>query len=199
MCQAGGGGFGLQNQGGRFVVTCQPSATRKKANTAPPDEIKVCPFKIAVDTREQMPWTFQGIVLEQKQIIVQRQTITLQTGDYSITNRTTEIIIERKSVSDFLSSITHGNARFKREHQRMEGYYCDGGFACVIVEGDLAKICDELDDPSSERQIASSTVLGIAASWPRQYCVPWYFAGDRRRAELLAFRILWKWFGDNVK
>jgi len=184
------------------VVTCQPSKQKQKPDTTKlPDEIEVCPFAIAVDTREQMPWSFQGIVLGQKQIVVKQQRQTMQTGDYSIVGREDEIVIERKSVSDFLSSITTGNARFCREHERMaaivDGGIDGGGFACVVVEGDLAKICDDLDDPDGERQIKSSTVFGIAASWPRRYRVPLYFAGDRRRAELLGFRILWKYWGDN--
>ena len=183
------------------MVTCQPSRKQKKKPDAAwlPDEIEVCPFTVAVDTREQMPWSFQGIVLGQKQIVVKQQRQTMQTGDYSIVGREDEIVIERKSVSDMLGSITAGNARFRREHERMAAIVDGGGFACVIVEGDLAKICDDLDDPDGERRIASSTVLGIAASWPRRYGVPWYFAGDRRRAELLGFRILWKWWGDQVQ
>jgi len=41
------------------------------------------------------------------------------TGDYSIVGQEHRIAIERKSVEDFLGSITAGNARFRREHERM--------------------------------------------------------------------------------
>ena len=69
-----------------------------------------------------------------------------------------------------------------------------GGFACVIIEGCLAAICDDLDSPTSERRLSSGVVLGITATWPRRYGVPWFFAGDRRMAELLGWRILYKWY-----
>lgn len=162
-------------------------------------ELEVCPFVVTADTREQSPWTFQGIVIERQQLIVKQERRTLQTGDYSIVGHENQIVIERKSAADLLGSITAGNARFRREHERMGSIVDNCGFACVIIEGNLAAICDELDDPNGGRQISSNTVLGVVATWPRRYRVPWFFAGDRRRAELLGFRIFWKWYWEAQK
>jgi DNA excision repair protein ERCC-4 len=182
------------------MVICDTGSVRQtRAAVVQPSsianlELEVCPFVCAVDTREQSPWTFQGIVIERRQLIVKQDRRTLQTGDYSIVGHEGSLAIERKSATDLLGSITAGNARFRREHERMNSIVESGGFACVIVEGDLSRICDELDDPNGGRQISSNTVLGVVATWPRRYRVPWFFAGDRRRAELLGFRILWKWY-----
>jgi len=160
--------------------------------------VHTCPFIVAVDSREQLPWTFQGIVISGRRWQILTQVATLATGDYSIIGREREVAIERKSASDLLGSITHGNARFRREHERLRDIAKFGGKAggmvCVIIEGSLSAICDALDDPFSGRQIGSEVVLGITASWPIRYGVQWDFAGDRRRAELLAFKRLLKWW-----
>lgn len=186
-----------------MITIHQPLPARPAASPAitPPD-LYVCPFTAAVDTREQAPWTFQGITVGGRQWIVKRQTQTLQTGDYSIVGCEDRICIERKSPEDLLGTITAGNARFRAEHERMQAMVKADGeglghFACVIVEGCLAAICDELDSPTSGRRVTAETVLGITAAWPQRYGVHWFFAGDRRRAELLAFKVLWK-FWDEV-
>ena len=49
--------------------------------------IEVTPFTVLIDTREQAPWLFQGLEVDQKpesQLIVQYQKATLKTGDYSL-------------------------------------------------------------------------------------------------------------------
>ena len=180
------------------MVTCSPPAARQPRQQTPLAdlEIQVCPFVTAIDTREQAPWAFQGVVIGKRHLVIPREVKTLKTGDYSIEGMESSVIIERKEVSDFLGSITAGNARFRREHERMAAIVHAGGSACVIVEGCLSAICDELDSPDSDRQIRSDTVIGITATWPMRYDVPWYFAWDRRRAELLGFRVMWKWWWD---
>ena len=179
------------------MIHTTPQPVRPSPADQPSPEVYVCPFCLAIDTREQAPWPFANIVLGNKQWVIPREVRTLQTGDYSIVGHEGSIVIERKSPSDFLGSITAGNPQFRREHERMAAMVVNGGFACVIVEGGLSTICDELDDPTSGRKLSSDVVIGIAATWPRRYRVPWYFAGDRRRAELLAWRVIWKWWVEN--
>lgn len=181
------------------MITVQPPPPAAPPAITPAD-IYICPFVVAVDTREQAPWPFQGIVIGGKQWVVKRQVQTLKTGDYSIVGMEDRIVIERKSPEDFTSTISVGNARFRAEHERMQEIVRNGEgighFACVIVEGCMAAICEELDSPTSGRQIGSDVVIGWTAAWPRRYGVPVFFAGDRRRAELLAFRILFKWWDE---
>ncbi len=177
-----------------MVIVQAPPSVRQSPAALALSDLCVCPFTVAIDTREQAPWGFQGITLGGKLWVIPREVRTLQTGDYSIVGHEDQIAIERKSQDDFLGSITSGNARFRREHERMAAIVEAGGFAAVVVEGCMAAICEELDSPTSERRITSDVVLGITAAWPRRFGVHWLFAGDRRRAELLAWRILWKWW-----
>jgi len=150
---------------------------------------------ILQDTREQAPWTFTEIVFERRLWVIRRDVTTLLTGDYTIAGCEDRLVIERKSAADLVGSVTVGNARFRREHERMQVVVESGGFACVIVEGSLSAICDELDQDTG-RRVTSESIMGAVASWPRRYGVHWLFAGDRRRAELLAFRGMLKWWRD---
>ena len=179
------------------MVVCHPPAARS-AQPQPAVELDtfVCPFVVSQDTREQAPWSFQGLLVERRLWIVRRRVATLQTGDYSIAGCEDRLVIERKSAADLVGSVTSGNARFRREHERMQAVVAAGGFACVIVEGSLAAICDELDQEAG-RRVTSESILGAVASWPRRYGVHWLFAGDRRRAELLAFKVMLKWWKEH--
>jgi DNA excision repair protein ERCC-4 len=177
------------------MVKCSPSTLpqtpRGPSPDSPPPDLYVCPFTVLRDTREQSPWSFNGIILSKRLWVIRWQLATLATGDYSIDGMQDRLLIERKSAADFTGSVTGGAARFKREHERMAEVVAAGGFACVVIEGDMARICDDLDAEVG-RRVNSDHILGACASWPARYRVPWFFAGDRRRAELLAFRILMK-------
>lgn len=178
------------------MVFCRPSTARPaQPQPAEARDLFVCPFTVLVDTREQAPWGFQQIVIERRLWVIRRDVTTLLTGDYTITGCEDRLVIERKSAADLVGSVTVGNARFRREHERMQVVVESGGFACVIVEGSLSAICDELDADLG-RRVTSESIMGAVASWPRRYGVHWLFAGDRRRAELLAFRVMLKWWRD---
>lgn len=190
------------------MLTCDPPAAPATSHAEEvlkhqeDQELFVCPFVVAVDTREQAPWTFQQIVIEKRLWLVKRVVQTLQTGDYSIQGQEQSLVIERKSAEDLVASVTAGNKRFRAEHERMRDVVKfgqpDGGFACVIVEGSLATICEQLDSEPG-RRVTSETILGATASWPMRYQTPWFYAGDRRHAELLAMRIMVKWWKQHAE
>ena len=163
---------------------------------AAPLELYVCPFVILESNAEQQPWSFQSIILGNQQWVIPRKRLYMKTADYSIEKSEDKILVERKA-DDFISSITTERRRFEAEHDRMKAIVDAGGFACMICEHSLSAICDELDDPNSGRKVSSDTVIGTVATMPRRFGVPWLFVGDRRRAELLAFRLLFKWWQEN--
>lgn len=185
-------------------MICKPpmNVARERPQASELDWL-LCPFTVLVDSREQAPWTFQGIVIERRLWSVRTRRATLATGDYTIEGCEDRLCIERKSAADLVGSVTVGNARFRREHERMHdiAHFRDAegftiGTACVVIEGSLSAICDELDADVG-RRVTSDVVLGATASWPVRYGVHWLFAGDRRRAELLAFRVVLKWWKEH--
>jgi len=81
-----------------------------------------------MDSREQLPWSFPPDVY-----CIRRH---LPTADYALEGDT-EFAIERKSLDDFLGTISTGWERFLREIKRMDGWKAK----VIIVEGDFASCC----------------------------------------------------------
>lgn len=124
-------------------------------------------LQVIIDTREQAPWAFDPGRVE--------TTIgTLRTGDYALAGDG-GFGIERKSLDDFLGTISTGWPRFCRELNRMD----EAGWVAkvIIVEGDYATLTfheadGELIPPSHrhwmltpqfvERRIAELTMRRVS-------------------------------------
>ena len=131
---------------------------------------------VAVDTREQLPWTFPA-----------SQRVTLTTGDYSIVGYEDEIAIERKSLFDLLGSLTTGRDRFVRECQRLAEY----PYAALVVEGTWQQF---LADRRSKMH-PNSRLGSLAAISERFGIHPW-FCGNRAEGQRLTERLLTRWATD---
>lgn len=84
---------------------------------------------ITIDTREQTPWHFPPDVAD-------TVVSTLRTGDYALVGDD-GFAIERKSLDDFVGTISSGWDRFLREIDRMQ----DWPARVVIVEGLFSELC----------------------------------------------------------
>jgi ERCC4-type nuclease len=134
----------------------------------------IVPFVLYVDTREQTPPPFpQGVVLER---------VTLDAADYTTPILQGIAVIERKSVSDFASTITAGRDRFEDEIRRLDGYWR----RCIVVEGDLSLVYrSSLAHPHS--------ILGSIASFYARHDLPTLFAVNPTGAGRLIVGILRRW------
>lgn len=94
------------------------------------------PLNIIIDTREQTPWAFDPAQVDAR-------IGTLQTGDYALEGDGC-FGIERKSLDDFLGTISTGWPRFCRELNRMDS----AGWVAkvIIVEGDYLSCCFRVID-----------------------------------------------------
>lgn len=180
----------------------------------------VCPFRVLVDSREQMPYTFQGLKADAKQlnrpIIVERVWQKLDSGDYSLAdiaedgstlmdhgdsgpaerNLYRRVCVERKSLADLYSTLGSGRERFEREHQRMAEMIAAGGACCVVIEATLDEAI-KYPDVSGSR-LHPKTVMRTGIAWQQRYRVPWYFVGGRRLSEVFTFRFLERAYLDAV-
>jgi len=88
-------------------------------------------LNIIIDNREQTPWSFP----EHAAAV---QWGTLSAGDYALAGDS-QFAIERKSLDDFLGTISSGWKRFLNELDRM----AKAGFCAriIIVEGDFKRCC----------------------------------------------------------
>lgn len=86
-------------------------------------------LQILIDTREQQPWHFPEDVAE-----VSRSCISA--GDYALKGDQHRFAIERKSLDDFVGTISSGWERFEAELARMIAFPA----MVIIVEGNFAEI-----------------------------------------------------------
>lgn len=127
-----------------------------------------------VDTREQHPWVF-GPRLR----VVRRP---LASGDYSLVGLEDRVAVERKTLDDFVRSVTHERDRFFAEVARLSRFT----FACVVVESDLAPLLDGRYRSGARPQALLATVATISVD----YRVPVYFCGTRGCASALVEDLL---------
>lgn len=113
-------------------------------------------LNIVIDTREQTPWAFP-----ENKAICERGT--LKTGDYALKGDD-NFSIERKSMNDFIGTISTGWERFQAEIERMVYYPA----AVVIVEGSFTDILNrEYDHPDIQpgfvfKRIAELTMMQVS-------------------------------------
>jgi len=159
------------------------------------DELKVCPFKICVDSREQAPFHFLNI--DPWSIVPLVTDVALATGDYSISGLEDRVTIERKSISDLCGSITAGRERFEREFERMAlmARHPLIGFAAVVVEGELSEVCRHV---AEKTRLSTDSLLGTVNSWSIRYGVHWFFCPGRRFAEIETLKLLYQFWRQNA-
>ena len=140
--------------------------TRSKPFTAP--------FTVRIDTREQLPYTFEGLRFDADRdyvpMTVPCEVGTLKTGDYSIVGMEDLVTVERKSLADLYSTLGQGRERFEEEHRRMAELV----FAAVVIEADWQTI---LRYPPSHSQLNPKCVFRTMLSWQQRYGVVWMAIG----------------------
>ena len=149
----------------------------------------VFPSTIIVDSREQSPYHFTNI---SPWSIVPLSHVALATGDYSLIGYQSRITIERKSISDFLGSISAGRERFEREFERMSQME----FAAVVVEGELS---DVLNHAKAKTRMNTDSILGTVRSWSIRYGVHFFFCMGRRHAEIETIHLLYQFWRNEQK
>ena len=136
-------------------------------------------FTIIIDTREQLPFTFDGFDVE----TVRR---ALPEGDYAI-DGIDDCVIERKSVTDLLGCMTNGRTRFQAELERLRNY----DFSAVIIESPEYLLFSGLT-----RMSPKSTKATLVA-WQTRYPTQWIFCQDRTWAEKTTYLLLERFHRDS--
>ena len=140
---------------------------------------------IIIDTREQNPWHF-GELAE-----VSRGTI--RQGDYCLAGDPDQFSVERKSLDDFIGTISSGWERFRRELDRMKA---TGMARIIIVEGDLESCCfrkteaGQIVKPEHNHYKIQPAFVFLRIAEMSYSGVSVIFAGGRDYAAYLCWRIL---------
>lgn len=133
------------------------------------------PIPIIVDTQEQQPWQ-----LNPEEFSCQR--MKLRTGDYSIRGLESVVTIERKSLGDFVNTVTHDWIRFRKQLYRMGGFDC----AVIVVEATVADVFDIV----YETEANPKSVMGRAADCMIDHGIPVCWWGDRTNCVYLVEQFL---------
>jgi len=127
--------------------------------------------RIIADTREQVPWTFEGQGFE----IVRAK---LDAGDYSVEGLEHRVSIERKSLDDWIGTVMRSRVRFYKELELLRAYE----FRAVIVETSVREIMSG----SYRSQVHPKAILGFITEVTVSQRVPVYLGGTRAEAQVLA-------------
>lgn len=160
----------------------------------------LCPFSVVIDTREQAPWSFTGFKADSNKkyrpLVVNTETRTLPTGDYSIYGMEADICIERKSPSDAFSTFTADRERFERELERMAAMR----WSAVVIECGWDQILagpQRMERSEKHSEVIGKTVYRSILAWSQRYpMVHWFPMPTRLAAERTAFRLLERWWID---
>lgn len=136
------------------------------------------PFTLVVDTREQLPYNFDGFDVERG---------TLKAGDYSLKGYEHLVAVERKSHGDLWGSMSTGRARFERCVKRL----AELDRAAIVVECSLTEAAVP---PVQVQRVMPASVIGGLISWSVQYQIPIYFCDTRVLAERVVLRYLAAYF-----
>ena len=135
-------------------------------------------MQIIVDSREQAPFHFDGPKFEGATIAEG----TLTTGDYSLVGLEHRVAVERKSLADFMASISTGRDRFERELTRARGLDA----FMVVVEAPFSDVVAGNYRSKMQPKAATQT----AYSFMSRYRTTFHFAQSRAWAEYATFHFL---------
>lgn len=124
------------------------------------------PVTIVIDTREQ-----EGYSFDSRLATVRR---ALPAGDYSVAGLENIVAVERKSLDDFVSTVIHSRARFRKELRKLAEYRA----ACVVVEAGLLEVLLHRYRGDAH----PNAVVGSALSIILDFRVPVFFCSTRQAA-----------------
>lgn len=156
------------------TVTVTYPLLRDQMNKPPAEP----PFKLVIDTREQQPFTFEGLVVVRK---------ALKAGDYSIEGLEDRVAVERKNKSDAWGCMSDSRARFERCAERLAAL----DRALIVIECSLEAFC--IRPHQIERVNVASAVGGYISIMVR-YGIPVVWCDNRVYAERVTARFLASYF-----
>lgn len=163
----------------------------------------VAPFTVLIDQREQAPFAFQNIASDAASgahpIAIPTRSELLATGDYTIEGYANRLTIERKSVADFVGTLTAGRERFEAELERAAQMQA----AFVVCEGDWDEVMwHVLQKPAipGRRTVHPKTLTNSVIAWQLRYpSIHWWFCSGRRMAEVITWRLLERFWNERMK
>ena len=146
------------------------------------------PLKITIDTREQRPWSFP-----EHSTVATRGTIKV--GDYSLTGDEDLFSVERKSLDDFVGSISTTWDQFRVRFVKMKE--ANWPAMVCIVESDFIDTCfkdvsDKIEPPPHNHPRITPQFIRARIAELSYYGAGILFAGTPDLASALCWRVLYE-------
>ena len=136
-------------------------------------------MRILIDTREQLPFTFNGYEVDP-------EPAALPVGDYSLPGFEDKAAVERKSLEDLIGCLMGSNRdRFERELARGRSYEA----FVVVIEGSMADVAEGNYRSAMKPHAAMQSIIALGV----RYRVPFLWCGSRAAAEYCTFWTLQKY------
>ena len=116
---------------------------------------------VLIDTREQRPLRFP------EALGVDCGAATLPAGDYSVRGFTHVIALERKSIPDLVSTLSHGRERFENELDLLAQYR----WKAILIEGDQL----DIEGHAYRSNMLPKSVLGSLRAFYVRWGVPHFW------------------------
>lgn len=130
---------------------------------------------IAIDSREQCPYEFEG----------HTEVKGLSVGDYSLAGLEHLISIERKTVDDLIACLTTGRDRFERELYK--GRALD--YFAFVVEASLSDIANGRYQSDMLPKAAIQSLVAFSV----RYRLPVWFCDNRKYGQRVTESLLQKY------
>ncbi len=179
-----------------------------------------CPFVVIIDTAEQQPFGFSGIVADSEKdyrpfvVPIVKQCLGRfpnSLGDYSLSLAGSPFDqaqftgigrchIERKSIDDAHGTILgfEDNRRERFESELDNLSRIESGL--VVVECSLESLLKNAPEYGKKTKAQNAKILlRSIIEWQRKFSVRWMFCESRRFAEEVSFWFLWKFWEHRLK
>jgi len=147
------------------------------------------PMNIIIDSREQSPWAWEPHLVKTRVCGLDAGDYALEVDSTPITGRQTLAVafaIERKSLDDFIGTISSGWDRFREELYRMREFPA----RIVIVEGNFEECCfSEAGPPTHNHTRIQPGFIAKRTAELALMGVVVVFAGNACFAAAMAYRI----------
>ena len=157
------------------------------------------PYTVLIDTAEQNAFTFEGIRSDAEDdfqpilVTTRRQALGRHPdslGDYTIDCLFQRCHVERKSISDLVSTVLGYQSGSRRRFEKELWNLSQLESAMVVVEGTFEDCINSDTLQLNYSEHGPKNLLRSVLALTQDFSVPFWFARNRRAAEVATFRFL---------
>ncbi|HNZ11897.1 MAG: hypothetical protein KBG22_14215 [Smithella sp.] len=119
---------------------------------------------VLIDTREKYPFDFSRF----SNWIAESKSRTLKAGDYSVEGMEQLLILERKTLTDLITTVIQQRARFFKQCEKMSKYR----WKALLIEASYEDIKSSYDQDQYETLAHPNAVSGTLDALEARYAIP---------------------------